>query len=91
MTYIVFVIYLGLYAYDNPDPENCFYIDGLDKTTPTKLEAINLAIDRGIPIPTGYPVDMAHMFQSWFIWGFWDKMYQITIIAVFLPTAWFCA
>ena len=33
--YAVFVIYLGLYAYGNPDPFHCFYVDSMDTTTTT--------------------------------------------------------
>lgn len=83
--YTVFIIYLGLYAYGNPDPYHCFYIDGLDTPGTSKANAKDLAEDRGIEVRTGYPIDMAHLFQTWFIWGFWDKMLQISIIAVFLP------
>ena len=32
--YAVFVVYLGLFAYGYPDPNHCYYIDGLD--TPGK-------------------------------------------------------
>ena len=48
---------------------------------------MTLAKDREIPVKTGYPVDMAHLFQTWFLWGFWDKIFQISIIAIFLPIA----
>ena len=60
--YTVFVIYLGLYAYGNPDPNHCFYIDGLDTSGTSRANAIDLAIDRGIEVRTGYPIDMAHLF-----------------------------
>ena len=28
---------------------------------------------------------MAHLYRTWFLWGFWDKIFQLTIIVVFLP------
>ena len=28
--YLVLMIYLGVYAYGNPDPKTAFYIDGVD-------------------------------------------------------------
>ena len=90
MTYIVFVIYLGVYTFNNPDPKNCFFIDGLDKTAPTKLAAVKLAADRDIPVKSGYPVDMAHIFRGWFIWGFLNQMYQISVIIVFTLIALIC-
>lgn len=83
--YAVFVVYLGLYAYGNPDPAHCYFIDGLDTTGTTRANAVTLAEDRGIEVKPGFPIDMAHLFRCWFIWGFWDKMFQISIFAVFLP------
>ena len=62
----------------------------MDTTALSKYAAATMASDRGIKIRTGYPVDMAHMFRTWFIWGFWDKIFQITIVAVFLPMAFLC-
>ena len=34
--YTVYVIYIGLYAYWNQDPQHCYYIEGLDTTGVTK-------------------------------------------------------
>ena len=31
---------------------------------------------------------MAHLFRSWFIWGFWTSLIQIAIIGFFVPA--FC-
>ena len=42
-----------------------------------------IAEDRGIPVKDGYPIDMAHLFHAWFLWGFWDKIFQVTIFALF--------
>ena len=83
--YAVYVIYTGLYAYGNPDPLHCYYIDELDTPGKTKANVSAIANDRDITIKAGYPVDMAHLFRTWFLWGFWDKIFQITIIVVFVP------
>ena len=40
---ITLIIYLGLYAFKNPDPPNCWYIDGLENTYLTEYEAIKAA------------------------------------------------
>ena len=80
--HITELVYFWRYGYSNPDPQNCFYVDGLETTGKTRLEATTKAIDVQITVPTGYPIDMAHIFRIWFIWGFWDKIYQ-TI--AFLP------
>lgn len=39
----VIVVFLGIYAYGNPDPRHCFYINGLDTTALNKQSAITLA------------------------------------------------
>ena len=80
--HIVELIYFWRYGYSNPDPQSCFYVEGLETTGKTRLEATTKAIDVQVTVPTGYPIDMAHLFRIWFIWGFWDKIYQ-TI--AFLP------
>lgn len=72
--YVIFVIYLGVYAYANPDPVHAFYVDGLETPGITKETAQQLAIDRGIEVRSGYPLDMAHLFRSWFMWGFWGSI-----------------
>ena len=83
--YTVLVVYLGVYSYGNPDPPHCYYIDGLDTTGRSKAAVTILANDFGIPIRTGYPVDIAHLFRSWFLWGFWGSIAWISLAAVFLP------
>ena len=75
VAYAVFVIYLGLFAYGNPDPSNCFFIDEMDTTATSKFAAVTMAIDRGIRVRKGYPINMAHLFRTWFLWGFWDKIF----------------
>lgn len=88
--YAILVAYLGIFGYNNPDPESCFYIDGVDTTAKTRVAAVNKAVEAEVKVRAGYPIDMAHIFRSWFIWGFWDKICQIGIIALFLPLAFCC-
>lgn len=83
--YAIFVIYQGIYAYANPDPAHCYYIDGLDTPSLTRDGAETLAKERGIAIRQGYPVDMAHLFRTWFMWGFWGSITQLAILAIFIP------
>ena len=73
--YTVLVIYLGIFSYGNPDPVHCYYIDGLDTTGLSKAAVSTLAIERNIPVRTGYPIDVAHLFRSWFLWGFWGSIF----------------
>ena len=83
--YAIFVVYLGVFAHGNPDPPHCYFIDGLTTTGLTKAAVSTLATERGIPIRAGYPLDIAHLFRAWFIWGFWTSLIQISIVAVFVP------
>ena len=39
LLYVIFMAYLAVYGWKNPDPANCFFIDGLDAPGLTK-EAI---------------------------------------------------
>ena len=48
--YAVFVIYLGVYAYANPDSNTAFYVDSLDTPALTKEAAVTMANDRGITV-----------------------------------------
>jgi len=74
-----------MYTYGNPDPRHCYYIDGLDTTGLSKAAVVTMAEERGIQISTGYPVDVAHLFRIWFMWGFWGSILQITLLAIYLP------
>ena len=87
--YAVFMIYLGIYAYGNPDPSRSFYIDGLDTTGLTAEAVETLARSEDIKIRPGYPIDMAHLFRTWFLWGFWGCIFQVCILATVIPLC-FC-
>ena len=72
--YLIFVIYLGVYAHANPDPAHAYYVDGLDTPGLSKEAVETMAKDRGVGVRAGYPVDMAHLFRAWFTWGFWGSI-----------------
>ena len=40
LLYFIFMIFMAVYGWSNPDPANCFFIDGLDTPALTKA-AIN--------------------------------------------------
>jgi len=46
---------------------------------------MTLANDLKIEIKEGYPVDMAKLFRTWFMWGFWGSILQILIIVAAVP------
>ena len=83
--YVVFICFLGIYAYGNPDPPHSYYIEGLETPGLTKNTVRKLAFERGIKIKDGYPVDMGQLFRAWFTWGFWGSIFQVAIFAVFIP------
>lgn len=87
LLFAITTIYLGIYSYGNPDPEHCFYIFRLDTTGVSKAAATTLAVERDIEIREGYPMDVAHLFRGWFMWGFWGAIFQISVLAIFLPFA----
>ena len=88
--YAVLVIYLAIYAFRNPDPRHCYYIPGLDSPATTKSTVLILARDKDIAVKEGYPINIAHLFRAWFVWGFWGSVYQIVIFSVFIPLAFTC-
>lgn len=85
LLYALFVIYLGVYGYANPDPAHCYYIDGVDTPATSREAAVDIATQRNITIKPGYPVDMAHLFRSWFLWGFWANIIGLLFHATFVP------
>ena len=88
--YAVYVIYIGLNAYSEKDPDHCFYIDGVETPGTTSQNVRQSAEELGIAVKAGYPIDMAHIFHVWFLWGFWDKIFQLSFIAPAL-TIWACS
>ena len=55
---VLVVIELAIYGYSNPDPSECWYIDGLDETYLSRAEAIAAAEKKGIDIPDNEPVNV---------------------------------
>ena len=77
VVYLIFFIYLGVYGFANPDPAHAYFIDGVNKPALTREAAISLAAENNVTVRTGYPVDMGHMFRTWFLWGFWASAFTI--------------
>ena len=67
---ITYTVYLGIYAYNNPDPEECWWIKGLDvsQTTSAAATAAGALSD---PALTAEPVNVHLVYVGWFLWGFW--------------------
>ena len=77
--------YLAVYGWKNPDPANCFFIDGLDAPALTKAAVEEQARAKGLAIRPGYPIDMGHIFRSWFRWGFWGSIFTVFILGAAIP------
>ena len=88
--YFVLIIYLGYFAFDNPDPKHCYYTEGLSSPDTSIAEAESEAAKEGVTIRQGYPIDVAHLFRTWFKWGFWTSMLQVQIFIFVLPLNYFC-
>ena len=33
----------------------------------------------------GYPIDMAHLFRTWFLWGFWGSVFTVSFFVALIP------
>ena len=69
---ITMVVYMGIYAYSNPDPADCFWVEGLTQTSVTSAGATASALASSIVIPEGQPLNVHLVFTTWFAWGFWS-------------------
>ena len=85
LLYVIFMAFLAVYGWKNPDPANCFFIDGLDAPALTKELITEQAAAKGVAVRPGYPIDMGHLFRSWFVWGFWGSIFTVAILAAAIP------
>lgn len=72
--FFTLTVYLGIYAYSNPDPNNCWVIKDLDTAATTKAGIIKKGVDMGVTPTEGYPLEMHKIYLAWFRWGFWTKI-----------------
>ena len=83
------IIYLGIYAYKNPDPKACWVVRDLHTTAKTKQEVVARANAMGIDITEGYPQEMHRLYIAWFRWGFYTHLVYVivSIVVAFLAMA----
>ena len=67
---ITYGVFLGIYAYGNPDPADCWWIKGLEQSRTSAEAALELGANSN-PIVTGVPIDVHAKFAGWFTWGFY--------------------
>ena len=70
---ITYMVYLGIYAFNNPDPEACWWMEGDVHGSAVK------------PILTGdaVAVNVHTTFVNWFVWGFWTCVSPCLAIPLF--------
>lgn len=83
--YLVLLVFLGIYGYNNADPSHAYFVPGVDKPALTRPAAISLAESAGVAVRAGYPTDFAHLFRVWFLWGFWGSLVFVTGMTIFVP------
>ena len=88
--YANFIVYLGVYGYLSSDSMHSYYIEGLETPWSTTEQALNFAKSMNVDVNPRYPVDMAHLFRAWFIWGFWSHIVGLIIQLVFVPMFFLC-
>ena len=88
--FVIVLIYLGVYSYGNPDTPNAFYIDGLDEVALTEKYILTVAEEQNVTVRPGYPVNMAKLFRTWFMWGFWGSIIQLILLTVTIPLYFLC-
>jgi len=69
--YFLFVVFLAVYTFGNPDPDGCWVVRDLQSASLTKEGIIAKANAMGIDVVEGYPINMQKVYHAWFAWGFW--------------------
>ena len=82
-------VYLGIYAYNNPDPKACWVVRDLHTSGVTKSDVIARANSMGIDIVDGYPLEMHKVYVVWFLWGFWAQIICIVLTAIVVPLSFY--
>ena len=78
------MVYLGIYAYNNPDPKECWVVRDLHSAWPNKADAVARADAMDIDVTSGFPMEMHQVYVVWFLWGFWSKVIlAISLILAF--------
>ena len=80
--YITATTFLGIYTFNNPDPENCWVVKDLEYPDLTQAAVIKEANDNDVDVADGYPVNMANVFRGWFAWGFWAHIAFVAFMMI---------
>ena len=81
---IAYVVYLGIYAFNNPDPELAFSIGGQCYGTQIAADAAWASLQTAGTVEADAVMLNAHtLFVSWFVWGFWTCVSPCLAIPLF--------
>ena len=78
---IAFVVYLGIYAFNNPDLPNGWTAEGLTQCYNTETGASVAATQAGLQ--DAELVNSHQVFVAWFVWGFWTTVAPCLAIPLF--------
>ena len=57
-TFVTIIVFLGIFAYSNPDPDSCWVVRDLENTERTQAAVVQSAKTLSVEITEGYPVEM---------------------------------
>ena len=78
---ITYTVYLTIYAFSNPDPTDCWWVDGMAAGTVSKT----IAESAGAALtPVMEPINAHSVFVAWFVWGFWTCVSPCIAAPVFI-------
>ena len=82
---IAYVVYLGIYAYSNPDSESAYLVEGLQGCIGTRAEATEAQLALITSGATTVGMYNTHdVFTKWFAWGFWTTLAPCLSIPLFV-------
>ena len=91
---VFFAVLLGIFAFNNPDPAECWFVEGMEVGTASRETAMEYAKLEGIEVSE---IKNAHnQFVTWFTWGFinfafmftFDLIHRILHLCYGCRTAW---
>ena len=73
-------VFYFIFGFVNPDPKDCFYYPGIDVPERDPLLLQTTAISMNLKQLKGYPVNIAHIYRLWFIWGFFSLAGSLALL-----------
>ena len=77
--YVTLLVFVGIYAYKNPDPTDCWYLAGMQVGMASEEAAL-----ADMPQDLGEPVNVHAVYTGWFTWLFWTLMVPVFGLATMI-------